>query len=446
MTGGVTAEYLARCVRAGDGLRHAGRRTDFSAVLSEKVSGRVLARPIFIAESEIEQFAADAARIFDMIVSLPGRLFGGDTAAFCETLGIPLSWVPLLTGLGGEPPPLYGRADMYHDGTAFRLLEFNIESNLGGVDTAGEIPRALLRDAEFAEFAERQDLTYTHTAEVVAAVLRDAGAAVAGGRDPVIALIDDRGGLAADGADGYSLQKFMTSHGLRFLVGEIDQVQKHAGRLTLRGERVDVVLRDYSASHVAADPVSTRSAEMISRAHRDGEVVLWTPLGSTLYSNKACLALLSDPRWSHLFSADELAVVNRVIPWTRALDADTPDDLFAECARRRDEIILKPNALYGGTGIVAGWECDERDWHKALLRAMDRGYIAQQRVVPRAEPVVDPDTGAVTDWVATWGAFLTPRGYAGTFIRLLPTGAGSVISVGANPATHVAGLFAVRSR
>ena len=53
----------------------------------------------------------------------------------------------------------------------------------------------------------------------------------------------------------------------------------------------------------------------------------------------------------------------------------------------------------------------------------------QQRVVPQPEPVCDPDTGAVHDWIPVWCFFLTEEGYAGSsFLRAIPADAGAVIS------------------
>src|SRR5690606_26488283 len=98
------------------------------------------------------------------------------------------------------------------------------------------------------------------------------------------------------------------------------------------------------------------------------------------------------------------------------------------------------NALYGGAGIVAGWETGEREWRQAL-ETVGAGAIVQQRVIPRQEPVVDPETGSLQQWQAAWGLFVTPRGYAGTYARALPAGEASVIGITANPKTRTAGVF-----
>ena len=57
--------------------------------------------------------------------------------------------------------------------------------------------------------------------------------------------------------------------------------------------------------------------------------------------------------------------------------------------------------------------------------------------------MIDPETGAVADWMAAWDVFLTPDGYAGSHIRALPYGGGAVVGMGANPACRTTGPFLV---
>jgi hypothetical protein len=181
--------------------------------------------------------------------------------------------------------------------------------------------------------------------------------------------------------------------------------------------------------------------EPIFRAHENGTVVLWTPMESTLFGNKGCLALLSDPANRSAFSMDELALVDRVLPWTRAVTGTIDDDTMAHLMDRREQLILKPNAKYGGAGIVAGWETDPDQWRYAVTGAAEAGCVVQQRVRPRHEPVIDPATGRLRQWQAVWGVFVTPIGYAGTFARALPADESAVIGVSANPSTCTAGVF-----
>ena len=72
---------------------------------------------------------------------------------------------------------------------------------------------------------------------------------------------------------------------------------------------------------------------------------------------------------------------------------------------------------------------------------MAEGSIVQKRIVPRFEPVVNPDTGREEPWHAAWGLFYTPRGYAGAYARAVPAFESAVIGVTAYKNTRTAGVF-----
>jgi hypothetical protein len=436
--------YVEECLSTKSMLRTVIGDVDLPPALVQSAGQRLLPRPLFVDEAEMGDFADDVIRLFDLITSLPGRLFDADLDRYCAALRIDRRRAALMRRLGGGTPPLYGRADMYHDGTSFKLLEFNIASELGGVDRAGEIPRALLKVDAFASFANDHRLTYTHTGMRVARALRKSGETVSPDREPVVALLEAPGGMAQYGAYWQSFRELMLGLGLDFHVGEVSQVHSHGGKLYLGKVAIDVILRCFSVEEICEHPGGEALVEPIFRAHDEGNVVLWTPMESNLFGNKGCLALLCDPRSRTRFAHDELALIDRVLPWTRALGGgSTPidDDVFEQCRERREELILKPNAGYGGNGILAGWETSDEDWRRALEDGTSAGWIVQRRVVPRLEAVVDPETRRLESWQAAWGLFVTPEGYAGAYARALPAGEGAVIGISANARTRTAGVF-----
>src|SRR5438128_2627137 len=101
-------------------------------------------RPFFIPESETRRAAEDLIAVFDMLTSLPTRLFDGNLTRYCAALGFDKRKSALMTRLGGACPAMFGRSDLYHDGTALKLLEFNVGSQLGGIDQSQVLP-ALMR-------------------------------------------------------------------------------------------------------------------------------------------------------------------------------------------------------------------------------------------------------------------------------------------------------------
>ncbi|WP_435057290.1 hypothetical protein [Streptomyces sp. bgisy060] len=435
--------YLDECLRGDRGLATAVARTELPPAFEEAWRPHLLPRPWFVRESEAASFAKDLEGLFDLLLSLPDRLFDGDTERYAAELGLDEELVALLRRAGSGLPAKLGRADAYHDGTAYKLLEFNLGSEVGGLDM-DVLDRALLRVPGFAGFAREHRLGHVDIAARMAAVLRDrARPVLSGGAEPVIGLIEGRGGVGPYGRLMRATQEAMAEQGLDLRIGEIGEVRARAdGKLTLHGTPLDLVLRNFAASQLLDDLGGPEVAEPFFRAHEAGRTVLFTSLESGLYSHKGALSLLSDPQWDGAFDAAERSLIDRVLPWSRTLRASGPAGLIDLCRERRTRLILKPGAGYGGLDAFVGWECTDAEWGEALRHAVESGgYVAQERVVPRPEPVYDPATGAVEDWIAALGFFLTDGGYAGAHARANRAGGGAIVGMSSNPDTRMAGVF-----
>lgn len=446
MTDAVTDSYLQQCLDPSGGLRHAVAQAPFPPRFFECFGDRMMARPFFVPETEIRQAADDLSDLFHVLLSLPQRLFDGDLAGYCATVGFNRRQLRLMRRLGGKPPELYGRSDLYHDGTGFKLLEFNVGSQLGGIDQSQVMP-ALLQVPAFERFATQHRLGYVHTGERIAESLRAAAKQVGAGDRPAVALLEADGALRPLMPLLLSFQEMLRGCGIDLMLGEVSQVVNKGGKLYLDGSPVDVVLRYFSINQIASDPAGEAAIEPIFQAHEAGGTVLLTTLESLLYANKGCLGILSDPHWRPAFNQDEQELFDRVLPWTRLLvDCQTEAHgdtvkLLDYCRANREQLILKPCNDHGGRGITVGWMTDDRDWADALQSAVLDRYIVQQRVRQRLEPVVDPATGKLENWVACWSTFLTPLGYSGAHIRALPADQLGIINRGANAATRLTGVF-----
>lgn len=416
----VTTTYLQRTGEGDRGLLDCVRNAELPGEFANAFGKVLLPRPFFVPEAEIRSFAQDLTAFFQLLFSVPDRLYDGDLGGYCEALGIDRQRAEVMRRLA-DRPALYGRADLNHDGESFKVFELNVGSSLGGTDRA-ELARVLLEVPAFREFAEEQGIGYVHTGEQLALTLRQAAEPLTGGAEPVVAYLEANGGLSGTNHLARSFEEMMRRCGIDLLIGEVGQVTEVGDRLYLHGRPIDVVLRYFTPNEIVDDPNGPRDAEVILRAHEEGRVVLWTTPQSALFGNKGALALLSDPRLRTGFSDAERALVDRVLPWTRLL----VPDLLEHCRDHREELILKPRADYGGAGIVAGWHCTDAEWRDELASAVQAGYIVQRRLGARPERVVDPQTGAVRDWTATWGMFLMPTGYAGSYVRALEDSDGVV--------------------
>ncbi|MCX5206804.1 hypothetical protein OG897_36075 [Streptomyces sp. NBC_00237] len=439
----VTEKYVEECSAPDSRLRHAAHEMNLPATYGESYGRLMLDRPLFASESEISGFAADLSGLFDILTSLPARLFGGDLRRYCDALGMDGRLAELMCRGASGRPPLYARADAYHDGSAFKLLELNIGSQLGGTDFA-QLNRAFLDVPAFKEFAQEHRLGHIDTLARLTRTLRETGGTVTDG-EPVVALIEARGGIDAHRHVFDALREAMLDHGVRLLLGEVQELGERNGKVTLRGAPLDVVLRYFVASEVADDRAGQDSLDLLVRAHHAGRTVLYTPLEGAMFASKGSLALLHDPRTRETFSPAEHAVVDRVMPWTRLLGADRHTaaqhaELLDRCREQQEDLVLKPGVGHGGVGTVIGHEVTEEQWRQALLDRAAGDHVVQERVRPVPEPVVDAETGAVADWVANWGVFVDTGGYAGGFVRALKPDDGAVVAF-ANPGTRSTCVF-----
>ena len=147
----VTVEYVDGCLGKSSSLRRAlpGRS---SADMLKSYRNLMLARPLFVDHDEITGFADDLTALSTLLTSLPARCFDGDLRRYCAALGMDERLADLMRLGATGHPELYGRADAYHDGSSYKLLEFNVGSELGGIDAA-QVNRAFLDVASFRDFA-----------------------------------------------------------------------------------------------------------------------------------------------------------------------------------------------------------------------------------------------------------------------------------------------------
>ena len=165
--------------------------------------------------------------------------------------------------------------------------------------------------------------------------------------------------------------------------------------------------------------------EPILDAAARGWVKLFTPLDADLFASKGALAMLSDEENRSLFEPEELASLDRILPWTRmvrpgpvTLEDGSRVDLLDYALTHRHDLALKPTLLHGGQGVLLGWRADTtpQSWEEQVRAALDGPYVLQRRIRPIPEFFPGED-GELVPWIVTWGAFTGVNGYAGVFAR-----------------------------
>ncbi|MEU9038312.1 hypothetical protein AB0D45_25920 [Streptomyces sp. NPDC048352] len=432
MTNALTLAYLAGS-RPGTAL---ARACADSELLRTALGERFLSRPVFLEADQVQDVGSRLSDLFDLLLSLPHRLHGGDVRAFARAVG----WSPLqiATALGedGIPRevPRFARSDLYQEESGrFRILELNVGSPLGGFDTP-LIDDVLLADPYVSSFAQEHGVDTTDTTWMLTKVLGEALPGLDLGTGPVIGLVDWPASFTFLEPRLRVMAELLRPYGIEAVPCHAGQVESRHDGLYVHGRRLDAVHRFY----VIDDVVAPQDAELLRPIHeaaRDGKTGLFTPLEPEVYGSKGCFAVLSDERSRHAFTDGELEVIDSFLPWSRTLRDEKVHvqgevvDLLPYVRAHREDLVVKATGSHGGLDVVPGWSTDQREWERIVDSFAGGPYIVQRRVRPVAEqfPVGD-GTRDTESLVLNWGVFLVGHGYGGAYIRGTADLDGGVIS------------------
>jgi hypothetical protein len=230
----LTALYLDEIKRSGLQVGDlVGRQAD-SVLLNSLYQGRFLGRPLFLGQAERDQLETDLRNLRSALVSLPGRLYGGDLAEFARAAGMSEVQVSAILRTQGTAVTSLARPDLYVDENGFRLLEFNMGSAIGGMDNADMIV-SLLEHPQLAEFAREHQLEYVDTMrEEVRTILTETG--FEPDSAPVMVM--------TDWPSSYSfLEPYLREYAVRLSQLGLDSSAAHIGQLEVRDGRVWNLLR-----------------------------------------------------------------------------------------------------------------------------------------------------------------------------------------------------------
>jgi hypothetical protein len=319
-----------------------------------------------------------------------------------------------------------GRADAFILPGSLQFAEYNAESPAGPAYSQG---LAELFDGGplMQRFRESFDARYyTPVPRLLEALLesyRDWGGTAS---PPQMAIVDWR--EVPTWSEFELLRDAFTAAGVPTLIADPRDLVFDGRALTAHGRRIDLVYRRVLINDIVARPDECRA---LVDAYRAGAVCVANSLRCKIAHKKAFFAVLTDDRYAPLFTAAERDVIAAHVPWTRVVREEGAEDL----RRRRDQLVLKPNDEYGGTGVTLGWETSEAAWDAAIERALQesgRGWVAQERINIRREtfPVCADGALAERDMLIDFAPYIFRGRVAGFLTRLSSTGLANVTSGG----------------
>ena len=280
-------------------------------------------------------------------------------------------------------------------------------------------------------YAVRHYTPIAHLLEALLESYRDWGGSAS---PPQIAIVDFRG--VPTWSEFELLRDAFAAAGVPTLVADPRDLEFDGRALAANGRRIDLVYRRVLINDIVARPDECRA---LVEAYRARAVCVANTLRCKIAHKKAFFAVLTDERYASLFSPAEQDVIAAHVPWTRVVREQGAEDI----RRRRDQLVLKPNDEYGGTGVTLGWEMSEAEWDAAIERALaetDRGWVAQERISIRREVFPVCSSAGVTDrdMLVDFAPYLF-RGRVGGFLtRLSASGLANVTSGGGQVPAFVA--------
>lgn len=210
---------------------------------------------------------------------------------------------------------------------------------------------------------------------------------------------------------------WLESRGIGVVLGAPHNIALRAGRVTLLGTPVDVVIRHYKTDwwgeripawideepYPDPEPLEAPLRTLLA-ADMAGDVAVINPFGAVVTQNKLMMAFLWDSIAS--LSPGSAEAVRSALPETRRLvDVDA-------ASLAREEWVLKSDYGCEGDEVVIGRSVDDRVWSEALAKAVPGRWIVQRYF----DAMRDDDLA-----IANYGVYLLGGQTAGIYTRLSRT-------------------------
>lgn len=356
---------------------------DTRLVFGDRPICRVL-RPFFLTEAEAARLTAEGTLLMRAFRKVRKALDA--EADVRAALGLtPEEKAILAADRQPFEPDAIARIDGFLvRGGAFKVIEYNAESP-GGI-AFGDTLAAMFRELPVMEEFLRthrvssgdglgntlRQLLECHRARVGPAAPAEA---------PSIAIVDWKSAPTRREFD--ICAEHFRRHGHAAQVVDPSDLRFEEGRLRAGDFAIDIVYKRVLVKELLQHG---GAAHPLARAVKASAVTCASGFGVQLLFRKDLFALLWDGRFAERFDAEERGVIRRCIPWTRRVEdvvfehEGRPRRLLDVIRERRERLVLKPVADYGGSGVSLGWLMSPEDWAVAVTRALETPSVVQERV------------------------------------------------------------------
>lgn len=382
--------------------------------------------PTFINSSMEDECRRAAVSVFNLIKSIPGRIFSYDAARISQYYNIPLRQTQSLLFAVDDDfiQRLLGRGDfVFSPVSGLKCIEYNVQANLGGweidimEDLYINVPVISSFLKEHGIGLKKNRFFEKFTAHLAAQAVNHFGRQPSGELNAAICFpspVDYTGSpIAATLKQIYqhNLSRYDSKLKGDLIVSNASHFRTANGKLTCNGQEI------HSIVEMDRGSVPAYVMEIVNQ----GDLLLYNGPVTRIMSNKLNIALLWENMDSGLFSKEEQDIIKTYIPWTRKITHDTAGYIL----KNKDDLVLKPPEELGGKDVQVGRFCSQSEWEETLHKAVSaKNWVAQEWLDSYQYLYQAGEYGCVPHR-SVWGFFVFANTYAGGFVRLLPDSTGS---------------------
>jgi hypothetical protein len=329
-------------------------------------------------------------------------------------------------------PAINTRVDGFLLGDEVRFVEYNAENPSSLTDQPG-LNEILFELRAMHAIAERYRLRQFTPVVSLLQSLMETWREWGGTGAPHIAILD-WANLPTE-HEFLLLRNFFSGSGLPTIICTPDELEYSNGKLR-RGDYVidliykRIVIGEFMACYDDTHP--------LVRAYFNHDVCLINPFRCKILHKKASFDLLTEDACQQWFSAEQRAMIQACVPWTRMVRERKTTyrgneiDLLEFVRRNRAQFILKPNDDYGGRGVQFGPRVSESEWEAALTEALQRPYVVQELISLHTEefPIFNDREWHLQPMFVDTNPFLFRGKVDGVMVRLADTPIVNVTSGG----------------
>lgn len=192
-------------------------------------------------------------------------------------------------------------------------------------------------------------------------------------RNPLAALAIDRS-CFENFMEFPRLVKYFERRGLRTLVADPREFELRSGRVTYRGRKIDLIYRDTTIQEFLELEKAGADLRALRHAFLRNQVI--SSMGGE-FDHKSLFEFFTNPAFHKYFTREEIRLFRRHVLWTRLIretkthgPEDKVVDLVPYIRKNKRSLVIKPNRLFGGEGVLIGKTASPSQWDVGIAKGL----------------------------------------------------------------------------